>query len=221
MLFPCVALGAATFIMQASESVISVAFNSSLLQYGGDLAVGAMTILSSVMQFAMLPLQGLGQGAQPIISYNYGAGKRDRVKKAYFLLLRASLFYSCLLWALVELFPQAFASLFTNDAELGGLHRPRPAPLCGSALPVRHPDGLSDGLHLAGQGQAVHPGGGHAQNSSCCLPLIYLMPMLFHDDQARAVYLAEPVADTLAVTFTSVLFFFSFRKVLRQMDQTS
>ena len=106
VLLPCVALGAATFIMQASESVISVAFNSSLLKYGGDMAVGAMTILSSVMQFAMLPLQGLGQGAQPIISYNYGAGKRDRVKKAYFLLLRVSVLYSCLLWLLVDCSPR-------------------------------------------------------------------------------------------------------------------
>ncbi len=73
VILPCVALGTSLFIMQASESVISVCFNSSLLKYGGDVAVGAMTILTSVMQFAMLPLQGLGQGAQPIMSYNYGA----------------------------------------------------------------------------------------------------------------------------------------------------
>lgn len=72
-ILPCLALGSAIFIMQGSESIISVCFNSSLLKYGGDIAVGAMTILTSVMQFAMLPLQGLGQGAQPIISYNYGA----------------------------------------------------------------------------------------------------------------------------------------------------
>ena len=220
VLFPCVALGAATFIMQASESVISVAFNSSLLQYGGDLAVGAMTILSSVMQFAMLPLQGLGQGAQPIISYNYGAGKRDRVKKAYFLLLRASLFYSCLLWALVELFPQAFASLFTNDAEL--------VVYTGHALRLYVAALFLFGIQMACQ--MAFTSLGKAKQSILVavmrkfillLPLIYLMPMLFHDDQARAVYLAEPVADTLAVTFTSVLFFFSFRKVLRQMDQAA
>ena len=92
------ALGLATFIMQASESVISVCFNTSLRAYGGDLAVGAMTILTSLMQFALLPLQGLGQGAQPIVSFNYGAGNADRVKKTYFLLLRSSLTYSCLLY---------------------------------------------------------------------------------------------------------------------------
>lgn len=81
IIMPCIALGLATFIMQASESVISVCFNSSLLKYGGDIAVGAMTILTSVMQFALLPLQGIGQGAQPIMSYNYGARNPDRVKR--------------------------------------------------------------------------------------------------------------------------------------------
>ena len=85
---PCVALGASMFVMQASESVISVCFNSSLLKYGGDIAVGAMTILTSVMQFAMLPLQGIAQGAQPITSYNYGAKNSDRVKQSYKILLK-------------------------------------------------------------------------------------------------------------------------------------
>lgn len=218
VLLPCVALGTATFIMQASESVISVAFNASLLQYGGDLAVGAMTILSSVMQFAMLPLNGLGQGAQPIISYNYGAGKRDRVKKAYFLLLRVSLFYSCLLWALVELFPQAFAALFTSDAQL--------VAYTGNALRLYIAALFLFGIQMACQ--MTFTSLGKAKQSILVavmrkfillLPLIYLMPAIFREDQARAVYLAEPVADTLAVTFTAVLFFFTFRKVLRQMDE--
>lgn len=115
---PCLALGASLFIMQASESVISVCFNSSLLKYGGDVAVGAMTILTSVMQFAMLPLQGLGQGAQPIMSYNYGAKNPDRVKGAFFLLLKASLVYSIILWAFIMIFPQVFAGIFTTDAAL-------------------------------------------------------------------------------------------------------
>ena len=83
IVFPCLALGLSTFVMQSSESVISVCFNSSLLKYGGDLAVGAMTILTSTMQFAMLPLQGIGQGAQPIMSYNYGARNIDRMKKTF------------------------------------------------------------------------------------------------------------------------------------------
>ena len=115
---PCLALGVATFIMQASESIISVCFNSSLQKYGGDIAVGAMTILTSVMQFAMLPLQGLGQGAQPIISYNYGAGDAGRVRAAFKLLLKVSFGYATILWALVMLFPGAFAVMFTSDAAL-------------------------------------------------------------------------------------------------------
>ncbi|WP_300279382.1 MATE family efflux transporter [uncultured Subdoligranulum sp.] len=218
VLLPCVALGAATFIMQASESVISVAFNSSLLKYGGDMAVGAMTILSSVMQFAMLPLQGLGQGAQPIISYNYGAGKRDRVKKAYFLLLRVSVLYSCLLWLLVELFPQAFASLFTGDAAL--------VAYTGNALRIYVAALFLFGIQMACQ--MTFTSLGKAKQSILVavmrkfillLPLIYIMPQLFRADQARAVYMAEPVADTLAVLFTATLFFFTFRKVLRQMEK--
>ena len=110
IILPCLSLGIATFIMQASESIISICFNSSLQHYGGDIAVGAMTILTSVMQFAMLPLQGLGQGAQPIISYNYGAGNSWRVKGAFKLLLKVSLTYSVLLWLLVMIFPGAFAA---------------------------------------------------------------------------------------------------------------
>ena len=220
VLLPCVALGAATFIMQASESVISVAFNSSLLKYGGDMAVGAMTILSSVMQFAMLPLQGLGQGAQPIISYNYGAGKRDRVKKAYFLLLRVSVLYSCLLWLLVELFPQAFASLFTGDAAL--------VAYTGNALRIYVAALFLFGIQMACQ--MTFTSLGKAKQSILVavmrkfillLPLIYIMPQLFRAHQARAVYMAEPVADTLAVLFTATLFFFTFRKVLRQMEKTA
>ena len=220
VLLPCVALGAATFIMQASESVISVAFNSSLLKYGGDMAVGAMTILSSVMQFAMLPLQGLGQGAQPIIGYNYGAGKRDRVKKAYFLLLRVSVLYSCLLWLLVELFPQAFASLFTGDAAL--------VAYTGNALRIYVAALFLFGIQMACQ--MTFTSLGKAKQSILVavmrkfillLPLIYIMPQLFRADQARAVYMAEPVADTLAVLFTATLFFFTFRKVLRQMEKTA
>ena len=219
VLLPCVALGAATFIMQASESVISVAFNASLLQYGGDLAVGAMTILSSVMQFAMLPLQGLGQGAQPIISYNYGAGKQDRVKKAYFLLLRVSFLYSCLLWLLVQLFPQAFAAMFTSDAQL--------VAYTSHALRIYVAALFLFGIQMACQ--MTFTSLGKAKQSILVavmrkfillLPLIYLMPQLFRADQAQAVYMAEPVADTLAVLFTVVLFFFTFRKVLRQMETT-
>ena len=118
IILPCLALGLSSFVMQASESIISICFNSSLLRYGGDIAVGAMTILSSVMMFAMLPLQGLGQGAQPIMSYNFGAKNAGRVKATVKLLLKASFCYATLLWLAVMIVPQGFAAMFTPNPEL-------------------------------------------------------------------------------------------------------
>ena len=141
IILPCLALGLSVFIMQASESVISVCFNSSLLRYGGDIAVGAMTILTSVMQFAMLPLQGLGQGAQPIISYNYGARNVGRVKAAFRLLLKTSVLYAVALWGLVMIFPQLFAAMFTSDA---GIHKNSAAYLYGFYVSFRNTDGMSN-----------------------------------------------------------------------------
>lgn len=215
---PCIALGLATFIMQASESVISVCFNSSLLTYGGDIAVGAMTILTSVMQFAMLPLQGLGQGAQPIISYNFGARNTSRVKKAYFLLLKSSLCYSCLLWAGIMLFPTGFASIFTSDPEL--------VAFSGMALRIYMGVMFIFGIQMACQMTFTSLGNAKASIAVAVvrkfillLPLIYLLPRTLPIDQTKAVYLAEPIADTLAVTFTVVLFIFQFKKALRSLEQ--
>ena len=118
IIMPAVALGLATFVMQASESVILICFQSSLQKYGGDIAVGAMTVCSSVMQFAMLPLNGLGQGAQPVISYNFGAGKLDRVKKCFFRLLTTNLIYSTTLWIIAMAVPEAFVKMFNSEPEL-------------------------------------------------------------------------------------------------------
>ena len=220
ILFPCLALGSSVFIMQSSESVISVCFNSSLLKYGGDLAVGAMTILTSVMQFAMLPLQGLGQGAQPIISYNYGAGNKERVKGAFWLLLKCSMFYSVLFWAVVMLFPQMFVGMFTSDAVLAAFTR--------DALKIYMAVVGLFGIQMACQITFGALGNAKAsilvavmRKFVLLIPLIYIMPAIFTADKARAVYMAEPVADTLAITFTGFLFFFQFRKVLRQMDKNT
>ena len=115
---PSVALGLAPFIMQSTESLIAVCFNTSLLKYGDDLAVAAMTILTSVMQLAMLPLSGFTQGAQPIVSYNYGARNADRVRKAFKLLLICCVTYSFALWAAVELVPQVFVKIFNSEPDL-------------------------------------------------------------------------------------------------------
>ena len=215
IILPCLALGVSTFVMQASESVISVCFNSSLQRYGGDIAVGAMTILTSVMQFAMLPLQGLGQGAQPIISYNYGAGDMGRVKTAFKLLLKVSLGYSVILWLLVMIFPGGFAALFTSDAALMEYTK--------TALRIYMGAMFLFGIQVACQmtfnalGKAVESiVVAVTRKFILLLPLIYIMPQIFSADKAKAVYMAEPIADVIAVTFTAVLFFIQFRKVLAE-----
>lgn len=213
---PCLALGLASFIMQSSESVIAMCFNESLQTYGGDTAVGAMTILTSVMQFAMLPLQGLGQGAQPILSYNYGAGNKARVKAAFFCLLKVSLAYSIALCALVELFPQVFVSIFTPKAEL--------IAFASRALRV-YMGGLAIfGLQVACQMAFISLGNALASITVAVvrkfvllLPLIYIVPQ-FVADKTMGVYMAEPIADIIAVTFTGILFVFQFRKALRKLD---
>ena len=217
IILPCLALGLSLFIMQASESIISVCFNSSLLKYGGDVAVGAMTILTSVMQFAMLPLQGLGQGAQPIMSYNYGAKNASRVKKAYFLLLKASLCYSFVLWLLVMLFPQIFAGMFTPDAELIAFTK--------TALRIYMAVMFIFGIQISCQmafnslGKAVSSIIVAVMRKFVLLiPLIYIMPHIYTVNKAHAVYMAEPVADIIAVSFTAILFSFQFRKALKEIQ---
>ena len=217
IILPCIALGLATFIMQSSESIISVCFNSSLLKYGGDIAVGAMTILTSVMQFAMLPLQGLGQGAQPIISYNYGAKNVARVTNAFRLLLTLSLSYATVLWLGIMLFPKAFASLFTSDVTL--------LTFTGTALRIYTACLFLFGIQMACQ--MTFTSLGKAKDSIIVavmrkfvllIPLIYLLPHIYTADKTMAVYMAEPIADFFAVAFTAVLFFFQFRKALAEIN---
>lgn len=217
IILPSLALGLSTFIMQASESIISICFNSSLLKYGGDVAVGAMTIVTSVMQFAMLPLQGLGQGAQPIISYNYGARNRERVKDAFKLLLKVSLCYAAVLWAAVQIFPQGFAGLFTSDPQLLAFTK--------NALRIYLACLVLFGIQIACQMTFNSLGNAKAsiivavmRKFILLLPLIYVMPRILKNNRTFAVYLAEPVADFFAVSFTIVLFTFQFRKALRQIE---
>ncbi len=217
IVLPCIALGTASFIMQVSESVISVAFNSSLLKYGGDVAVGAMTILTSVMQFAMLPMQGIGQGSQPITSYNYGARNAERVKKTFRLLLCICLGYSVLVGTAVLLFPKAFAGIFCADAAL--------LDFTAKALRIYMAGMVIFGIQIACQITFVSIG-----NALCSiivavvrkfvllLPLIYLVPQLV-DDKTMGVYLAEPIADVIAVSFTAVLFAVQFHKAIQKLRQ--
>ena len=217
VIFPCIALGTAAFVMQASESVISVCFNSSLLRYGGDIAVGAMTILTSVMQFAMLPLQGIAQGAQPITSYNYGAKNADRVKKTFRILLITSLTYSVLLWAAIMLAPELFVKIFTPDAALTAFTAP--------ALRIYFGGMFLFGIQIACQ--MTFTSLGKAASSIVVavvrkfvllIPLIYIVPHLV-SDPTMGVYLAEPIADVIAVTFTTILFTFQFKKALKEIEK--
>ncbi|MBE6944369.1 MAG: MATE family efflux transporter [Ruminococcaceae bacterium] len=213
--FPCVALGLAAFIMQSSESVISACFNASLLKYGEDIAVGAMTILTSVMQFAMLPMQGIAQGAQPISSYNFGAKNADRVKKTFKLLLTTCLIYSFTVWAAIMLFPNVFASIFTPDGELVAFTAKALRIYCGVLCVF--------GIQIACQMTFVSTG-----NAPCSiivavvrkfvllLPLIYLVPRLV-ENKTMGVYLAEPIADMIAVTFTAILFAVQFKKAMKTL----
>lgn len=216
---PCVALGLATFIMQASESVVTVCFNSSLLHYSGDIAVGSMTILTSVMQFAMLPLQGIAQGSQPIASYNYGAKNADRVKKTFRLLVITCLTYSTLLWAAVQIIPKVFVSIFTSDAKLVAFTAPMLKIYLGGLFLF--------GIQIACQ--ITFTSLGKAVNSIIVavvrkfvllLPLIYIMPHVV-SNPTIGVYMAEPIADIIAVLFTSVLFTFQFKKALAQIRNSN
>lgn len=217
VLFPVLSLGLAPFIMQSTESLIILCFNSSLLKYGGDLAVGAMTILSSVMQFVMLPLSGLTQGAQPIVSFNYGAGNPERVKGAFRLLLISCVTYSVAMWLLVMIAPRLLAMVFTDDTAL--------IEKTAWALRIYMGAGFMLGAQIACQQTFIALGNAKTSTFLALLrkillliPLIFLLP-LFMEDKVLAVFLAEPIADFIAVAVTIILFTISFKKLLKRMRE--
>ena len=217
ILLPCVALGVSPFIMQFTESVLSVCFNTSLLKYGGNVAVGAMTILTSVMQFSMLPLQGLTQGAQPILSFNYGAGKIERVNHTFVLLLASCLTYSTLLWAVSMFAPQVFIAIFTGDAALTEYSR--------WAIRIYMAASLLFGAQIACQQTFISLGNAKAsvflallRKVILLIPLIFILPAFF-ENKVMAVFLAEPIADTIAVTVTVTMFLVSFSRLKRRMRE--
>lgn len=214
VILPVIALGVSPFIMQSTESLVNICLNSSLQRYGGDLAVGAMTILSSVMQFCLMPLQGLTQSAQPIIGFNYGARQMNRVKQAFRYTLIAGVAYSATLWALCEFCPQVFVSLFANTTEL----------FDQSVWALRIYMG---GIFLMGAQftcQQTFVALGQAKTSLCLallrkivllIPLIYILPFFFAD-QVFAVFLAEPCADLLATLTTITVFSICFPRILKR-----
>ena len=215
---PALALGASPFIMQSTESLISVCFNTSLQKYGGDIAVGAMTILTSVMQVSLMPLSGLCQGMQPIVSFNFGAKNPDRVRKAFLITLASCLGYATVLWSLAMLIPKGLAGIFTSDAEL--------LDYAAWALRIYMGSTCLFGAQIACQQTFVAMGKAVQSLFLAVLrkiillvPLIYIMP-LFFEDKVFGVFFAEPVADFLAVCATVSLFFGTVWKMMRPGNNT-
>ncbi len=215
LILPSFALGLASFVMQSTESLISICFNSSLLKYGGDIAVGTMTICSSVMQMALLPLQGIAQGSQPLTSYNYGRGNMERVRKCFRTLLCVSLTYSILVWGFVELVPGTFASIYTPESTLIEYAVPymriylMMLGLMGILISCQMTF-VSIGSALSSVSIAM------VRKIVLLIPLIYIMPSIFTSDPVKAVFFAEPIADVLAITFTVIVFSIQFPSALKK-----
>lgn len=217
LLLPILALGISPFIMQSTESILTICLNTSLQKYGGDLAVGAMTILNSVMQFSMLPIMGLTQGAQPITSFNYGAKQTQRVKKTVQILLISAFCYSFVLWLLIMLFPALFVKIFTDSQEL--------IPFTAWGLRIYMGISCLMGLQIGCQQSFIALGKAKVSTFLALLrkmilliPFIYILP-LFFDDSVFAIFLAEPIADAIAITTTIVLFAVQFKKILSELSQ--
>lgn len=218
IMMPVFALGVSPFVMQSTESLVNIVLNSTLQRTGGDIAVGAMTILSSVMMFAIMPLQGLTQGGQPIISFNYGAKNTQRVKKAFSLLLICCLTYSITLCALVELFPKVFIGIFSSDPELTVFtERAMRIFLAGMFLM---------GAQLACQQSFIALGQAKISLFLALLrKIVLLIPLVLILSRTSlgltGVFLAEPIADIVAATTTTILFCCKFNKILSQGPKDS
>ena len=211
---PCLALGISTFVMVSTESLLSMSFTSSLAKFGGDLAVGAMTIITSCSQLVTMPLQGICQGGQPIISYNFGAGNADRVKKAFYLQFGICVGYTCLFWALLMAVPGAFASIFNNDPAL--------VEYTSWAMRIYMAGIFSMGFQLACQQSFMALGQAKISLLMACLrkivlliPLIFILP-LFFENKVFGVFMAEPVSDIIAAAVTTIMFFTQFKKILEK-----
>ena len=215
---PCLALGISTFVMVSTESLLSMSFTSSLAKYGGDLAVGAMTIIVSCGQLVTMPLNGICQGGQPIMSYNFGAGNHDRVKKAFYLQFGVCVSYTVVFWALLMAIPGVFASIFNNDPAL--------VEYTSWAMRIYMAGIFSMGFQLACQQSFMALGQAKISLLMACLrkivlliPLIFILP-LFFENKVFGVFLAEPVSDIVAALVTTVMFFTQFKKILERGPAT-
>ena len=211
---PCLALGISTFVMVSTESLLSMSFTSSLSRFGGDLAVGAMTIITSCSQLVTMPLQGICQGGQPIMSFNFGAGNHDRVKKAFYLQFGICVGYTCIFWGLLMAVPGVFASIFNNDPAL--------VEYTSWAMRIYMAGIFSMGFQLACQQSFMALGQAKVSLLMACLrkiilliPLIFILP-LFFENKVFGVFLAEPVSDIIAAAVTTTMFFTQFKKILER-----
>ena len=209
---PCLALGISAFVMMSTESLLSMSFTSSLAKYGGDLAVGAMTIITSVSMLVTMPLSGICQGAQPIISFNYGAGKDERVKKTFRMTLTVCASYAILFWAMLMVRPGMFASVFSDNAPL--------VAYTGWAMRIYMAGIFAMGFQLACQQSFMALGQAKVSLLLACLrkivlliPLIFILPLIL-ENKVFAVFLAEPVSDIVAATVTVIVFTSRFQKIL-------
>lgn len=216
VLAPVLALGVSPFIMQSTESLVNIAFNSSLKAYGGDPAVGAMTICSSIMQVFYLLFQGLSQGGQPIVGYNYGAGNLDRVKKTFRLVFTCSLVFSTLSCLAIELFPGMFVAMFNDKPEL--------VEIAVWTLRVYAAGMFMLGIQNSCQQTFVALGQAKIslflallRKIILLIPLIFILPN-FIDNKVLAVFLAEPAADILAALTTGGMFLWRFPRILRERE---
>ena len=214
VILPCFGLGASTFVMLSTESILSISFTSSLSRYGGDAAVGAMTILTSLNQLISMPLAGICQGGQPIISYNFGAGKPERVKEAFFTQFAVCVGYSMLFWVALMLAPRFFAGIFTSNAAL--------ADYTAWAIRIFLACAFTIGFQSACQQSFMALGQAKISLLMACLrkiilliPLIFILPNFFAD-KTFAVFLAEPVSDVLAAAVTTAAFLLNFNKILKK-----
>ena len=217
VIMPCLALGVSSFVMVGTESILSVSFTSSLARYGGDVAVGAMTVLTSINQLVTMPLTGICQGGQPLISYNYGAGKLDRVKEAFYCQFGVCVAYTTAFWLLLMAVPDWFAGIFTSDQAL--------VDYTAWALRIFLVCGFSVGFQVSCQQAFMALGQAKISLFMACLrklilliPLIFILP-LFFQDKATAVFLAEPVSDIIAATVTTCTFFAYFRRLMKAGGQ--
>ena len=214
VILPVLALGISTFVMLSTESLLSISFSSSLARYGGDVAVGAMTVITSASQLCTLPIQGVCQGGQPVMSFNFGAGKKPRVKEAFRFQLTLCGAYTCLFWLAMMLAPGAVAGIFTSDSAL--------ISYTTWAMRIYMAGIFAMGFQIACQQSFMALGQAKVSLLLACLrkiilliPLIFILPHLVAAP-VFGVFLAEPVSDILAATITTITFFARFDKILDQ-----